>query len=52
VQTVLYAVPNDRDVGIGHIQMRIDPKGNGKKLCAIRLIAVEEVPVIKIPVCA
>ncbi|WP_395636433.1 hypothetical protein [Sphingorhabdus sp.] len=36
---------------IGNVKVRINPKGDRKKIAAICLIAVKKIPVVKVPVC-
>jgi hypothetical protein len=36
---------------IGNVQVRIDSKGDREKIAAICLIAVKEIPIVKIPIC-
>jgi hypothetical protein len=50
VQAVLHPVADHREVGVGHVQVGIDPEGDGEELCPVRLVAVEEIAVIEIPV--
>jgi hypothetical protein len=36
---------------IGNVQVRINSKGDSEKITAICLIAVKEIPVVKVPIC-
>jgi hypothetical protein len=36
---------------IGNVQVRINSKGDSKKIAAICLITVKEIPVVKVPIC-
>jgi hypothetical protein len=50
VQAVLHTAADDREVGVGHVQVRIDPECDGEELGPVRRIAVEEVAIVEIPV--
>ena len=50
VQAVLHPVADHREMGIGDVQVRIDAEGDGEELGSVRLIAIEEVTVVEVPV--
>jgi ribosomal protein S11 len=38
-------------MGVRHVEVRVNAKGYGKEVAAIRAIAIEEIPIVKIPIC-
>jgi hypothetical protein len=50
MQTVLLTLPDEAEMGICNVKVRIDTKGYGKKTMAITAIAIEEIPVVEISV--
>jgi hypothetical protein len=49
--TVTFSFWSGSERGVGHVQVRIDPEGDGEEVIALdRVIAVEEVPVVEVPV--
>ncbi|MEY4255397.1 MAG: hypothetical protein RLZZ141_624, partial [Pseudomonadota bacterium] len=50
METDLHPVPDNAEMGINHVQMRIDTKGHREHPIAFSSIAIEEIAVIKVPV--
>ncbi len=43
-------IADHREMGVGDVQLRVDPESDGEELRAVRLIAVEEVAIVEVPV--
>ena len=48
----LHAIADDAEMGVNHVQVRIDPQGHSEHPIALGRIAIEEIAVVKIPVSA
>ena len=51
MNAILDIAPDAGKMGIGNVQVRINAKGDREKIAAVCLIAVKEIPIVKIPIC-